>query len=325
VPLSVILSDSAKNFRISLLLGIAGLVVLFILITIVARTITRPIEESVKFSKKVASGNLMVKVDQTRRKDETGQLLDALNAMVEKIRQIVGGIAGSSENVHSAGRQLDLSSQVLSQGSSELASSVEEVSATIEEMFESIKVNSEESTNIATYSEQAMVKVRQVSEMSIKAKEASLTISNKILIINDIAFQTNLLALNAAVEAARAGDKGKGFAVVAAEVRKLAERSKQAADEIVNLAKSSLELSEKTGTLLLNLIPGLQKIAEAISHISIRGQEQVAATAEINNNIQQINNIAQQNAATSEEIASSAEELVAQADYLKDTVSYFKI
>jgi methyl-accepting chemotaxis protein len=325
VPVDVVMQDAATNFMVSLILGLAGIVVLFIVITLVAKYLTKPIERSVDFTRKIATGNLNAVLDVSERKDELGLLMTSLNKMASKIKQIVSGIIDGTANIHVAGKQLDVSSANLSQSSNKLAASVEEVSATIEEMFESIRLNSQLSKSASDFSEKAMAKVRQVSEISALANEASKNISNRISIINDIAFQTNLLALNAAVEAARAGAQGKGFAVVAAEVRKLAERSKLAADEIVGQAQNSLNMSEKTGNYMQSLIPELEKIADIISQISNQGQEQVAATDEINHAMQQINDISQQNAAISEEIASSSEELVAQAGYLKGAVDYFKI
>ncbi|HYX08185.1 MAG TPA: methyl-accepting chemotaxis protein, partial [Bacteroidales bacterium] len=144
-------------------------------------------------------------------------------------------------------------------------------------------------------------------------------------IINDIAFQTNILALNAAVEAARAGEHGKGFAVVAAEVRKLAERSKVAADEIVSLSVKSVKTTEDAGNMIDDLIPEIQKTARLVQEITAASLEQNSGADQVNGAIQQLNQVTQQNAAASEELATSAEEMANQAEQLRDSISFFRI
>jgi methyl-accepting chemotaxis protein len=148
-------------------------------------------------------------------------------------------------------------------------------------------------------------------------------IAHKISIIDDIAYQTNLLALNAAIEAGRAGEHGKGFAVVAAEVRKLAERSQVAAEEISQLASGSVGLAEKAGTLLGAIVPSIQKTADLVQEISAASSEQNSGVGQINGAINQISQAVQQNAAAAEELASTSEELNAQALELQAMMAAF--
>ncbi|HEY4786344.1 MAG TPA: methyl-accepting chemotaxis protein, partial [Bacteroidales bacterium] len=167
--------------------------------------------------------------------------------------------------------------------------------------------------------------VTRVDEASRESLKAVKEIAQKITIINDIAFQTNILALNAAVEAARAGEYGKGFAVVASEVRKLAERSKIAADEIDHLSKSSLGMTQETGQILEQLIPEILKTSKLVQEIASASVEQNSGADQINSAIQQLNNVTQQNAATAEQMATSSEELYSRAEQLNELVSFFTL
>lgn len=150
-------------------------------------------------------------------------------------------------------------------------------------------------------------------------------IASKITIIEEIARQTNLLALNAAIEAARAGEHGKGFAVVAAEVRKLAERSQEAAGEISNLSTSTTTVAEKAGEMLSKLVPDIEKTAHLVQEINAASGEQAAGVSQINTAVQQLDQVIQQNASATEEMASTSEELSAQAQQLQESISYFRI
>ena len=245
--------------------------------------------------------------------------------MVDKLKSIVAEIRRGSDNIASASMQMSSSSQQMSQGASEQASSAEEVSSSMEEMTANIQQNTEnakETEKIAQKSADGVNQGNASSEISVKAMQK---IAEKITIVNDIAFQTNILALNAAVEAARAGEHGKGFAVVAAEVRKLAERSKVAADEIDQLSKNGVQVSVDAGKMLAEIVPEIEKTSKLVQEISAASIEQNSGADQVNSAIQQLNQVTQQNAAASEEMATGAEELSGQADQLKEIIGFFKI
>jgi methyl-accepting chemotaxis protein len=296
----------------------------FVLVnTFISRSITSALTKGVEFAEAIARGELSSTIN-INQKDEVGQLVKALNQMIIKLKDIVEGIISGAESISSASQQLSSTSQQLSQGASEQASSVEEISSTMEEIAANIEQNTENASQTEKISASAQEGIRSVSQKSVDAIAANRTISEKINIINDIAFQTNLLALNAAVEAARAGEHGKGFAVVAAEVRKLAENSKVAADQIVTLAHQSLSLSEQAGEEMNNTLPNVENSTKLVQEIAAASAEQNNGANQVNNAIQQLSNVTQQNAAAAEEMATSSEELAAQAAQLKETISFFR-
>ncbi len=305
---------------------VAILVALVIIVVsiVFARSIAKPIHKGVEFAKKLSQGDLTAEID-VNQKDEIGVLADALKGMLMKLKDIVVNIRGNAENIAAASMQMSSSSQEMSQGATEQASSAEEVSSSMEEMVSNIQQNtdnSQQTEKIAIKSSEGVQEGNKSSEISVQAMK---DIAEKITIINDIAFQTNILALNAAVEAARAGEHGKGFAVVASEVRNLAERSKVAADEIDQLSKNGVDVSERAGKQLAGIVPEIERTAKLVQEISAASIEQNSGADQINNAIQQLNQVTQQNAAASEEMATSSEELASQAEQLKELMAFFKI
>jgi methyl-accepting chemotaxis protein len=307
-----------------LLVSVVVVVVSLAIGLYVAGGVTRPIIQMMQTAEKMAQGDLTRKIE-AKTKDEVGQLAKALNHMTTELISVVNGVKEASANVASGSQQLSASSQQMSQGATEQAAAAEEASSSMEQMSANIRQNADN----AMQTEKIAVKSAEVAieggEAVARTVSAMKDIADKISIIEEIARQTNLLALNAAIEAARAGEHGKGFAVVASEVRKLAERSQNAAAEISDLSGSSVEVAEKAGTMLNAMVPDIQRTAELVQEISAASKEQDAGADQINKAIQQLDQVIQQNASASEEMASTSEELSAQAEQLQDSIAFFKV
>ncbi|RZI44055.1 HAMP domain-containing protein [Herbaspirillum sp. HC18] len=291
---------------------------------VISRSVIIPLNKAKEAAIRLSQGDLTVRVESTS-KDETGQMLQAMQAMIIKLSQVVADVNSGAQALASASEQVSATSQSLSQASSEQAASVEETSASIEQMTSSIAQNTENAKVTDGMAAKAAQEAAEGGE-SVNATVAAMQqIAKKIGIIDDIAYQTNLLALNAAIEAARAGEHGKGFAVVAAEVRKLAERSQVAAQEIGEVASSSVELAEKAGKLLGEMVPSIRKTSDLVQEIAAASSEQSSGVTQINAAVIQLNQTTQQNASSSEELAATAEEMSSQAEQLQQTMSFFKL
>ena len=288
----------------------------------------------VEIAESLANGDLKL----THKQSATG-VYGSINTTVNRLKEIIGGIKTSANDVHVTAEQVSQGNINLSQRTQEQASSLEEVASSMEEMTSTINQNAQnaELTNeLAQKANEQAIDGTKVVENTVNAMQkidgSSKKIAEIIHVIDDIAFQTNLLALNAAVEAARAGEHGRGFAVVATEVRNLAGKSATAATEIKNLISDSLDkvkegvkLVDESGKTLNEIVASVQKASLMATEIATASHEQSEGIAQVNKALMQMDEMTQQNASLVEEAAAASEAMGAQAQELSDLVSYFNL
>ncbi|MBA0195180.1 HAMP domain-containing protein [Pectobacterium brasiliense] len=331
--------DSYKNAlmvlaTIIIISALAGLIIA----SLITRSVTQPLQEALGVAENVAKGDLTSEI-YTERKDETGQLLSALNNMNSSLRQIVSQVRDGAETISSAASQIAAGNQDLSARTEEQASSLEETASSMEQLTSTIRNtadNTTQATDLAASASETVKKsgamMETVTQEMRGIRDSSQRMAEIIGVIDGIAFQTNILALNAAVEAARAGEQGRGFAVVASEVRALAQRSATAAKEIKELIDDSFKkvqdgmgLVEETGITMNSLVTNVQGVTGIISEIAQASREQSDGINQINLAVGQIDTTTQQNAALVEESAAAALSLQDQANSLARTVSVFNL
>jgi methyl-accepting chemotaxis protein len=313
---------SSRNLAVGLVL--AALILAVVVAVLVTRSIVRPLEIAVRVVSSVARGDLRERVE-AKGQDELGTLLRAVREMSDRLAGVIGQVRSGADALTTASDQVSASADTLSRGTAEQAASVEETTAALEAMSSSIQRTAENARQTEGLAQSGARRAEEGGGSVQETVGAMKAIAERISIVEEIAYQTNLLALNAAIEAARAGVQGRGFAVVAAEVRKLAERAQGAAREIGDLASSSVSVADRSGRLVLELVPEIRKTADLVQEVALAASEQSAGVSQVSRAMGSVDQVTQQNAAAAEELSSTAQEMAAQAEELQRVMGFFKV
>jgi methyl-accepting chemotaxis protein len=322
------------------IIGLAAVALLLsVLVAYLAtKSITRPLNRAVRVARKVAKGDLTSNIE-SRSKDETGQLMEALREMNESLRRIVGNVRVGTETIAGASTEIASGNFDLSTRTEQQAANLQRTAVSMKELTATVKHNADSArraNELAASASQVAVKGGEVVTQVVKTM-GSIDASSKriydiIGVIDGIAFQTNILALNAAVEAARAGEQGRGFAVVAGEVRSLAQRSASAAKEIKSLIGDSVDkvaqgskLVAEAGVTMNDVVASVKRVTSIMEEITLASGSQSSGIELVNETIEHMDNTTQQNAALVEQAAAAAESMQSQAAHLARLVSLFRL
>ena len=302
------------------------------------RSIVLPLRQASEAAAVVARGDLTVRMP-TQRTDEIGQLLQALDNMVESLHYVVTEVRDSGESIHVASSEVAAGNTDLSMRTEHAASNLQQTAASIAQLAQMVAANADstrQANDLAVNATEVASKGGEVVSQVVTTMEEINASSQKIAdivgIIDGIAFQTNILALNAAVEAARAGEQGRGFAVVASEVRALAGRSAQAAREIKALISASVEkvsdgakLVVTAGSTMGDIVQSVERVTTLMSEINAASSEQSTQIGQVSQAVDQLDHMTQQNAALVEQGAAAAQSLQDQATRLAGAMGQFQL
>ncbi len=310
--------------QINLIINIIGVLIFIIVSYFVQKSIINPIKKTVSYLDKISNKEINFQINDDR-KDEMGTLYHSIDLINNNLREIVSSINETSKTVLAASEQLGVTALNISERASSQAGTTEEIASSMEEMLSTIASNTEKAVDTSKIANQSTTEMEESHKIFEEMIESTLTINKRISVISEIADKTDILSINAAIEAARSGEAGKGFAVVAQEIRKLADKTKIASEEIEQISLSGQGISQIAREKLQLLIPEIAKSAKYVENIMYASLEQQNGVESINQAMQQLMDITNNNSASAEEMSVSAEQLSSQAEQLRELISVFKI
>lgn len=317
---------------------VVSLILVLLVLWGITVNVTRPLGRVVEHFERITAGDLSAPIE-SRGSNEIGRLFAGLARMQQGLSNTVSKVRHGSRAIHADSQSIargnnDLAARTEQQAASlgETASSMEELTSTVSQSADNAREASQLTQNASETAERGGSVVNQVIETMRDISGSSQRVVKIIDVIDSIAFQTNLLALNASVEAARAGEQGRGFAVVAGEVRNLASRSAQSAEEIRGLIQDSVarvetgsQLVDQAGTAMNDIVSAVQRVNQIMVEIACASEEQSNGINQVNQAVTEMDQVTQQNARMVSQASSAANALEAQAHTLREAVALFRL
>lgn len=325
VPVREINAKVREVVYLFVLIAVISMLIILLGIWFISRNITAPLADITSVAEKISLGKIQSHVSTSGRKDEIGELENYMQKMSGRLQEMITSIQKNAHSVKDLGRTLHVMSNELNERTGEQNVLVERASESIAEVSQGVHKSFQHTSETNTIAKQSVEGIKQNNLSLAQAVESVKQIAEKINVVNSIASQTNLLALNASIEAARAGVHGKGFAVVAAEVSSLAEMSKTASKEIVELAKHGLEITEKSGRETQEIVPLIEKVSQLVANLTATLEEQSVESGLVNSSLQELAKVAEENSSSAHELSVTAESLLEQAEVLRELIAFFAI